>query len=244
MKVKILGISGSPRHGNSEFLLEQALGAAKSVKPSKVKIEFYSFVGKRFAPCYSCFRCIEEGDCIVKDDFQELRDKWVEADAIIYSVPVYHLSMPAQVKAFIDRLGNSLFASTGDNPPKFSKVIGIITQGTHIFSGQEHTITDLINHALIMGCIPVSGDPWESYIGVGGWTRTDIGVNALRELYEKGDEDAKVAVRAARSLGRRVALTSMIIKAGALAIKDILEEYPSYELLLSKAKKDAGGDKR
>ncbi len=119
-----------------------------------------------------CQACAKDGECIIKDDFQELLEKWIEADVILYSVPVYHMGMPAQLKAFLDRLGNSLFGRYVKNfspdavtLPRSLKVIGSIAQGAHIFSGQEHTITDLINHALIMGCVPVTGDMWEAYIG-------------------------------------------------------------------------------
>ena len=49
MKVRVLGIAGSPRRkGNSEFLLEQALEAAKSAAPEQVETEFYSMAGKKF----------------------------------------------------------------------------------------------------------------------------------------------------------------------------------------------------
>ena len=31
-----------------------------------------------------------------------------KADAHLYSVPVYHVGIPGQVKCFIDRLGNTI----------------------------------------------------------------------------------------------------------------------------------------
>lgn len=233
MKLNILGISGSPRHGNSEFLLEKALKAAKNVKPSIISTEVHTFVGKKISPCYSCFKCAEKGYCIVEDDFQDLKASWLHSDAVIYSVPVYHLSIPAQVKAFLDRLGNSVFAPCEhEQIPRFMKVVGVITQGTHIFAGQEHAITNLINHAVIMGCLPVSGDPWESYLGAAGWTHNNPDGKALKKLYEKGDEDAKVSVKAAQSLGKRVSLVTQMLKKGASSMHDILEKYPEYEFFL------------
>ncbi len=224
--IKVLGISGSPRpQGNSRFLLEHAIQGAKAVG-NFVQTEIYTFGGKNkvFAPCDSCFTCIQSGECRVNDSFQELRDKWLEADAIIYSVPVYHMSYPAQLHAFLDRLGNSLFGTFGSKLPKSLKVIGSIAQGTHIFSGQEHTITDLINHALVMGCIPVTGDLWESYIGVGGWTENDISKKAIAQRYEQGNLDAQVSVRGSLSLGKRVAQVALVIKSGVMANTGWLKE--------------------
>ncbi len=218
-KIRLLGISGSPRpRGNSRYLLEVAIKSATEIG-SFVETEVYSIggKGKSFAPCDSCFSCVRTGECRIKDSFQELRDKWLAADAIIYSVPVYHMTYPAQLRAFIDRLGNHLFGYYGGRISKHLKAIGIIAQGSHIFSGQEHTITDLINHALIMGCIPVAGDLWESYIGVGGWTEDDPRNNAIAKRFAEGNTDAQVTVRASRSLGKRTVQVAMIIKSGAIA---------------------------
>ena len=46
----------------------------------------------------------------------------------------------------------------------------------------------VINHALICGCIPVAGDMWESYIGAGGWTLNQESRSALKDQYAAGEE--------------------------------------------------------
>lgn len=150
------------------------------------------------------------------------------------------MSIPGQLKCFIDRLGNSMFGafishfSPGKETfPKWFKVIGSIAQGIHIFSGQEHTITDLINHALVMQSIPIPGDLWESYIGVGGWTSNLIEQDALKKLAQKGEMDAEVAVRASQTIGRRAVEMAMIIKSGLLACQDMLKDDPIYQPLLN-----------
>jgi multimeric flavodoxin WrbA len=240
LRIKVLGISGSPRKGNSAFLLEKAMDAAKAVSPETVEAEFYSIRGKTYNPCIACGYCAKhEGQCVHKDDFEDLRKRWMKADAIIYSVPVYHMSIPGQLKCFIDRLGNSMFGAYlpqmppgTETLPKWFKVIGSIAQGCHVFSGQEHTITDLINHALIMQSIPIPGDLWESYIGVGGWTSNLIDTDAFKKLAEKGDFDAEVAIKASQGIGKRTVETAMIVKSGLLACADFLKEDPIYQPLL------------
>jgi len=224
-KLKVLGIACSPRkNGNSEYLLEQALEEASSVYSNRVETRLYSFRGKRFSPCIACAKCIElGGECVQKDSFQELRDEWIKGDVIIYSVPVYHMGIPGQLKCFIDRLGMSLFARNGMIMPKYGKMIGVIAQGAHLFSGQEHAMTDIINHALLVGCLPISGDSWESYIGAGGWTFDEPDENALRRHYENGDQDAVVAVKGARSVTRRAVQFASMLKAGAKLQRKMLE---------------------
>lgn len=244
MRISILGINGSPRMGNSQFLLECALESAQEIIPESLMIDTYSFKGKKFNPCIACSYCARHGgDCVHDDDFDELRNLWLKADVILYSVPVYHMSIPGQLKCFIDRLGNSMFGKVQSEMPvdattlpRQLKVIGSIAQGIHIFSGQEHTITDLINHALVMQCIPVTGDLWESYIGAAGWTSNRIERNSLKELTQKGDMDAEIAVRGAKAIGRRSVEMSMIIRSGVMANQKLLENDPVYKPLLKNLK--------
>ncbi len=230
MKLKVLGINGSPRKGNSEFLLNKALDYIKNVDNFDLEIDRYSFRGKEFKACIACGYCgRNEGECVFDDDFAELKDKWLAADVILYSVPVYHMSIPGQVKCFIDRLGNSFFATFSSNfpedkdtLPKLLKVIGSIVQGAHIFSGQEHTITDLINHALLMQSIPVVGDMWESYIGAAGWTNSKIDREAMEKDFKDGDFDVQIAVEASEKIALRSVEMAAIIKSGTEVNRDYL----------------------
>ena len=236
--INVLGICGSPRKGNSEFLLKECLRASQDVDPGRIRISEYSFKGKKFGPCVGCFKCAEEkhlGECVIKkDDFQSLRDLWLDSHVIIYSVPVYHVGIPGQLKCFIDRLGNTINRYYRLTSPRFLKVIGAIAQGTHFAAGQELAVNFLIQHAVLKNCLPVSGDGWESYLGACGWTRTERGVDALEKLYEKGDADALVAVKGARSLGRRAVELAMILKAGGGQLKEFLSQDPSYSPFIQK----------
>lgn len=246
-KLMVLGVCGSPRRGNSEYLLGEALEAARLVDPDGIETATYSVRGKKLGPCISCFRCGElAGECVIKDDFAEARDLWLKADVVIYSVPVYHMGLPGQLKCFIDRLGNSLFGRYRhlfppgvDALPRHLKIIGGIAQGVHLCSGQEHALTDLINHALLMQCIPVTGDLWEAYIGAAGWTNCDINPSALAQQFDAGRDNARILVKASRDVGRRAAETALILRAGLLARREFLAKDPAYSPLLERL--GAGG---
>jgi multimeric flavodoxin WrbA len=233
--IRMLGISASPRKsGNSRYLLERALQAAEQTAPDRVENELYSFAGRKIGPCISCFRCGELGDCATEDDFQELRNKWADADAIIYSVPVYHIGMPGQLKCFIDRLGNTLYHYYGGKVSRSLKSVGVVAQGSHLFAGQEQVITSLINHAVLLSCVPVAGDPWPSYLGAAGWTRNEMRKDAIRRLHEEGEADALVSVAAAESVGKRVAQMALLLRAGGQAGRQFLKDDGSYEAFLSR----------
>lgn len=234
-RIRLAAICGSPRKGgNSAFLLEQAVRAAEESLGDRVDTTSYSLAGKSFAPCDACNRCAKLGDCRIEDDFQELRTLWMDADAVIYSVPVYHYYIPGQLKCFIDRLGNSADSYRGGRILKSLKVIGAIAQGAHLFSGQEHAIAELVHHALSMGCVPMSGDCWESYVGAGGWTQASGRKDSLKKLYAAGHEDARVAVHAAATLGRRVAQVALLLKAGGSHHRELLEVDGGYEDFLER----------
>ena len=224
--IKVLGISGSPRKGgNSDYLLSHAKQGALDAG-SDVEWTEYSIRGKKYAGCLNCSKCADlKGECVIKDDFQHLRDLWVEADVVIYSIPVYHMTIPGQLRCFMDRLGNSQYCYYNMQSPKTMKIIGGIAQGIHIFSGQEHALTDLINHALVLGNIYVNGDVWESYIGAGGWTNNVLDKDALKTQYEAGNDlAATAAVKASYSVGRRCTETAMLLIAGGAKRPDIISQ--------------------
>ena len=99
--MKILGLSCSPRkQGNTAILLGEAL---KGAQQEGAEVELYSVSGKTIEPCDGCGTCWETGECHIKDDMQELYQKLLAADGIIFGTPVYFYNMAAQTKAVMDR---------------------------------------------------------------------------------------------------------------------------------------------
>ncbi len=237
--IKVLGISGSPRKGNSDFLLAHAMEGAKKVDPEAVVTEVFSFRGQKMGPCISCLKCYENGgECVINDDFVKLRDKWVDADVVIYSVPVYHMGIPGQLKCFIDRLGNSSLGYYHFKTPRRLKVIGSLAQGGSMYGGQEACQIFFLTHAALMNCIPVSGDGPESYIGAGAWTRDSMNHNAFEKLHEEGEGDLRVAMKASASVGQRTVEVAMMIKAGVSAYREKFRADPRYQFIIEKIQKE------
>ncbi len=99
--MRILAIAGSPRRGgNTDLLLEQAIAGANSVGAELERIVLSRL---KIAPCIECNRCFKTGRCAVQDDFQQLYDKVLEADAIMLASPIFFMNVSGQTKAFIDR---------------------------------------------------------------------------------------------------------------------------------------------
>ena len=98
--MKILGISGSPRKGNTDLLLDRALEGAKTKGAIVEKIVLNSL---KFCPCQECENTKDDGNCLIQDDMQELYKKIKESDALVLATPIFFGSLTAQTKMMIDR---------------------------------------------------------------------------------------------------------------------------------------------
>jgi multimeric flavodoxin WrbA len=218
-KVKILGIVGSPRKkGNTFLLVNKALEGAMSVPG--VETEIYEMAGRKIHHCIGCFKCIETGECVFKDDLQSFANTYMQADGVIWGAPVYHMSIPASMKAALDRLGNVVcvgYAREGRDIPRFSKVCGVLSAGGDRFGGQELVLSFLIKSCLIMNGVVVSGDTMKgSYIGAPAWTGDPDYLGKENVL-----NDPKALIMA-ESVGKRVAEMTSIVRRGISSLKDQL----------------------
>lgn len=119
--MKILAISCSPRlKGNTMAILKEVLRGAQA---EKADVELYSISGKTIQPCDGCWACANTGICHIKDDMQELYDKMILADGIIFGTPIYFWGMTAQAKTVLDRT----IALNHPNRNLTNKVAGAVT---------------------------------------------------------------------------------------------------------------------
>jgi multimeric flavodoxin WrbA len=103
---KIVILSTSPRkNSNSNALAEEF---AKGAKEAGNEVEIISVIGKKIEFCRGCFACQKTGQCVIKDDVNEIEQKVLEADVIVWATPIYYYEMSGQMKVLIDRL-NPMF---------------------------------------------------------------------------------------------------------------------------------------
>jgi multimeric flavodoxin WrbA len=99
--LKVLGIMGSPRvKGNTDLLLDEALKGAQSQGAEIEKI----IVDKlKIAPCKEYYGCLRDGNCVIRDDMDNIYPKLLKADRIIIASPMFFYGVTSQLKALIDR---------------------------------------------------------------------------------------------------------------------------------------------
>jgi multimeric flavodoxin WrbA len=99
--MKVLGIMGSPRiGGNTDLLLDEALKGAQS---EGAEIEKIIVEKLNIAPCREYNGCFKDGNCVIRDDMDNIYPKLLEADVVIVASPMFFYSLTSQVKALIDR---------------------------------------------------------------------------------------------------------------------------------------------
>lgn len=119
--MKVLGIVCSPRlRGNTEIMVQEALAKAQE---EGAEIELLTLAKKDIAPCDACESCRKTGKCHIEDDMQQIYDKLLQADGIIFGSPVYYWTVTAQAKALIDR--TYLFSKEYKLKGKATGIIGV-----------------------------------------------------------------------------------------------------------------------
>lgn len=213
MEVKIVGISGSPRHGNTEVLVKQALSEAEK---SGAQTEYISLSGETINPCKHCDRCpVKETLCIQIDSMQKIYDKLLEADGIIIGSPVYVGSVTAQLKAMMDRcraLGKKFHKEKKPNPLRLKVGAAIaVASGRH--AGQENVLQTIRTFFSHMDMIPVGMTAPHTQLGATGIAHKKRAVKNDKWFHWNiGKEISSIDM--ARMLGKKVFILTSIIKAG------------------------------
>jgi multimeric flavodoxin WrbA len=101
---KVLVMNGSPKAVSDTMQMTKSFLEGLN-QNKQFDIEIIDVIKKNIGPCRGCFKCWErgEGHCIYDDDQNEILDKYISADIIIWSFPLYCYAMPSHVKAVLDR---------------------------------------------------------------------------------------------------------------------------------------------
>ena len=101
--MKITVITASPRKkGNTFAMVDSFIKAAESKGHEVVRFDAAMM---NVGGCHACMTCFKTGKaCSFDDDFNVIAPHILDADAIVYAMPVYWYSIPAQIKGVIDRV--------------------------------------------------------------------------------------------------------------------------------------------
>jgi multimeric flavodoxin WrbA len=183
----VVGICGSPREQATEHVLKEAL---RMLAEQGFETRFFTVRGKHIEFCTHCDFCLENKECVFKDDMQEVYALLKEADGIIFATPVYNGGVSAQIKAVMDRCRAAV---AGDrNFFRFKVGMGIALGGDRV-GGQEAALQQILTFFVLNGVVPVSGGFFGANLGATFWTKDTLegakqdeeGFRSLRKTVKK-----------------------------------------------------------
>lgn len=103
MSKKFVVITGSPRKDGNSFAMTDAF--IKAAEQKGHIVTRFDAAMKNLGGCHACETCFKTGKaCSFDDDFNTIAPAIFEADVIVFTMPVYWYSIPAQIKCIIDKL--------------------------------------------------------------------------------------------------------------------------------------------
>jgi multimeric flavodoxin WrbA/predicted nucleic acid-binding Zn ribbon protein len=103
--MKVLVLNGSPKGERSNTLKITKAFLEGLDKTGENITEIINISKANIEHCKGCFACWTKtpGKCVIDDDMKLFLPKFIEADLIIWSLPLHSYSMPSKLKAFADR---------------------------------------------------------------------------------------------------------------------------------------------
>ena len=101
--MKITVITGSPRKKGNSFAMTDAFIREAEQKGHTVRRFDAAFM--KVAGCHACMTCYKTGRaCSFNEEFDAVAASILDSDAVVFTMPVYWYSIPAQIKGVIDCL--------------------------------------------------------------------------------------------------------------------------------------------
>jgi multimeric flavodoxin WrbA len=139
---RIVALYGSPRRrGNTASLLKRAVEGARD---AGAQVEEIVLRDLKLSPCLEIYSCKQDGECRIKDDFQQVREQVLSSAGLMLASPIFYYAVSAHTKILMDRF-HSLWVKkhwidAGRNPAPAIRRQGIFisagaTRGRRLFEG-------------------------------------------------------------------------------------------------------------
>ncbi|MGB4660818.1 MAG: flavodoxin family protein [Mobilitalea sp.] len=134
--MKVLGISAGTKNGNNDAMCKEALMGAQE---QGAEVEFIRLLDLNIEHCTGCIACVgglmsgRGGKCIKKDDFEWLKDKMFEADAIVFAVPIFEKGAAGIFRTLTDRFGPRMDKAMNVIGSKIAEATGGVAPDQRIF---------------------------------------------------------------------------------------------------------------
>lgn len=128
--MRIVVLNGSPRPAGNTVAMINAF--VEGARENQHKVTIVNVCQKKIGGCLACEYCHTKGNgnCIQKDDMQEIYPVLEEAEMIVLASPIYYHSITGQLQCAVNRI----YAL--DKPKNLKKAALILSSGSdHVYSG-------------------------------------------------------------------------------------------------------------
>ncbi len=103
---KVVVFDGGPRNESFSKTTFATKNFCKGLEKAGATVEYIQLSDKKIKACTGCYTCWTKtpGKCIFNDDMTELREKYREADLVVFASPLYIFNVTGTLKTFMDRL--------------------------------------------------------------------------------------------------------------------------------------------
>ena len=101
--MKILVLNGSPRPNGATA--DMVVAFAKGASEAGHTVSVVPVARRNVKGCLGCEYCHGKGggNCVQKDDLQELYPEFLSSDMVVFASPIYYFTLSAQLQAVIHR---------------------------------------------------------------------------------------------------------------------------------------------
>ena len=154
--MKVLIINGSPRLNGNCVRLQKEM--EEVFRKEGVEVGAYQIGSKDIRGCMACSYCNKNGECVFKDDVNDLAKRFEKADGLVILSPVYYASPNGSLISLLDRL----FRSTSfDKRFKVGAAFAVARRAGTVAS------FDVLNKYFTISQMPIaSGRYWNNGFGL------------------------------------------------------------------------------
>nr|WP_275589242.1 flavodoxin family protein [Sporohalobacter salinus] len=184
-------IKGSPREkSNSNLMLDKVLEGIEDDVKEDLKVKVLYAAQEDISPCRGCFHCDEKGECIIKDEMQQIYKEIDKADIILISTPIFFNGVSAQLKKIIDRcqaIWGSKYVAKDPIIDRDKKRLGFLlaSGGAEVYEDQFVGV-----YKVMEMFFKVTNTNWKGKIVISNSDEVHVSKreNILREAYQAGED--------------------------------------------------------
>ena len=136
--MKILVLNGSPTPNGNTIALVNAFKEGAESKGHEVNV--INVAHKNIKGCMACNFCKRNnGQCVQKDDMQEIYPLIQDADMIVFASPIYYFIMSGQLESVIHRF----YAINAPEKAKYSALL-LSSYSPNVYTGAIAQYKDMI----------------------------------------------------------------------------------------------------